>query len=268
MSAVQISNLYRFPVKSMTPERVGAIQLTDDGRIKGDRVLGFRFRNAGSPHDWSWQTKQNFVGLVNTPALATISVEFAESSRTLRISDKALLIAEGSIDDARDRGRIEQSFTDYVSTLDINPLGAHPERQPVALLGDGKQPLFHDNVAGLVTLHSEESAEALAGALGDESLDGLRFRTNIVVSGVGEPFAEMAWIGKTIRIGEAEFKAIKAVNRCLVTHANPVTGIRDRDIMKTLVAEFTPEKPQFAIMLKLVSGYGPIKQGDLIELDI
>lgn len=266
MPKMQVSSLYRFPVKSMTPGRVNAIELTDAGRIKGDRVLGFRFRSAGDPSDWSWHTKQNFVGLVNTPALARLTVEFDSDSLRLRIAEKGMVIVEGRIADDSDRSTIEQTFSDYVATLDINPLADHPERQPPHLLGDGKQPLFHDTAAGLVTLHSEESLAALADKLDEEALSGLRFRSNIVVSGVGEPFAEMSWVGRRICIGETEFKVIKPVNRCLVTHANPVTGARDHDIMNTLVSHFTPETPQFAVMLQAAAGQNTVTRGEAVSL--
>lgn len=268
MPEIKVSALYRYPVKSMTPERVKIIDLTADGRIKGDRVLGFRFRNAGDPSDWSWHTKQNFVGLVNTPALARLTVSLEQSSHLLRIFEKDLLITEGQIDNGTDRSLIEQTFTDYIETLQINPLKNHPERQPVALLGDGEQPLFHDTAAGLVTLHSEESVTELGSAMGDEGLNGLRFRSNIVVRGLNQPFGEMNWVGRRICIGDAEFKVLRPVNRCLVTHANPVTGVRDRDVMNTLAKNFTSteRKPQFAVMLQAVSSARRINQGDSLEL--
>lgn len=250
----------------MTPQSVESLELTADGRVIGDRILGFRFRNAGEPSDWTWQTKQNFVGLVNTPALARLAVELNEQDRSLRIHTDDLLLTEGAVASQSDRAEIEDIFTEFVLTLDINPLTGHPERQPVALVGDGKQSLFHDTAAGLVTLHSMESLDAVAHSLEDTALDGRRFRSNIVVSGLNEPFEEMSWIGQRVAIGDTEFKVIKAVNRCLVTHANPVTGRRDHNIMDTLVSNFTPEKPQFAVTLKVISGDGKLAIGDSISV--
>ena len=240
--------------------------MTPDGRVKGDRVLGFRFRNAGAPSDWSWHTKNNFVGLVNTPILARLTVEFDEVSKALRIHADDLLVIDERVDGESARAKIEQEFTDYVLTIDENPLSDHPERQPVVLVGDGTQPLFHDTADGLVTLHSTESLNAVAGSLGETDLDGRRFRSNIIVSGLGEPFGELSWIHKRVLIGNTEFKAIKSVNRCLVTHANPTTGRRDHDVMRTLVSNFTAETPQFAVMLKAVSGDRKIRVGDSLSV--
>lgn len=250
----------------MTPQSLDSIELTQDGRVVGDRVLGFRFRNAGDPSDWSWQTKQNFVGLVNTPELATLSTEFDHETQFLRIHARDILIAEGLTNDPAARAEIESNFTDFVMSLDINPLAGHPERYPVTLVGDGVQPLFHDTAAGLVTLHSEESLAAVGASLNANAFDGRRFRSNIVVTGPERPFDEMSWVNRNVTIGDNEFKVIKPVTRCLVTHANPVTGQRDHDVMNNLVSNFTPEKPQFAVTLKLISGDRKLHTGDLVRV--
>ena len=262
-----VTALYRFPVKSMTPENLPALRLTSDGRVEGDRVLGFRFNDAGDPSDWSWQTKHNFVGLVNAPGLAALNVGFDVSTKTLRIDAGSLLIAEGSVDHEADRARISQLLADFVLTLDINPLESHPERNPIVLVGDGVQSLFHDSDQGLVTMYSAESLAALGETLGDEAVDGRRFRANVVVSGIDKPFKELSWTGRHIHIGQTEFIVTKPVTRCLVTHANPVTGKRDHDVMNTLVRHFTPDKPQFAVTLQAVSGTFEISSGDPVELD-
>lgn len=263
---ITVTNLYRHPVKSMTPQPMESIDLTADGRVVGDRVFGFRFKNAGDPSDWSWQTKQNFVGLVNTPGLARLNVDFDGQSKILKVHSGDLLLIDHSVDSDESRAQIEEIFTDFVLSLDENPLEGHPERQPVVLVGDGKQPLFHDTAAGLVTLHGSESLDAVTNSLGVSMFDGRRFRSNVVVSGLNEPFEEMSWIGRNVAIGNSQFKVIKAVNRCLVTHANPVTGLRDHDVMNTLVRDFTPEKPQFAITLELISGVQKLAVGDSLTV--
>ncbi len=266
MTSMKVTRLSRHPVKSLTPEQVTQLHLTEDGRIQGDRVLAFRFRNAGDPGNWTWQTKQNFVGLINTPGLANLVASFDQASSVLRLQTDDLLIFEGDISDPSQRAAAEQSFTDYALTLFDNPLARYPERYPVALVGDGVQPLFHDTSAGLVTLYCEESLQALSESLGTDEIDGTRFRSNIVVSGLDEPMSEMSWIGREVKIGEIEFKVTKAVNRCLVTHVNPRTGVRDLDVMGELTREFTPEKPQFAVMLQARCPGGTISLQDEVEL--
>jgi uncharacterized protein YcbX len=261
-----ITGLFRHPVKSLTPESCNSLAITSDGRIAGDRVLAFRFQNAGDPADWTWQTKHNFAGLVNTPGLAKLWSKFDDDSRHLQIYENSLLIVDGSIDDPSHRTAMSKTFTDYVMTLNDNPLSGHPERCPLVLVGDGKQPLFHDSADGLITLYSTESLAALGAAVGDSDLNGRRFRSNIVISGMPTPFNELSWINKSLRIGEMEFVVTKAITRCLVTHANPVTGKRDRDIMNTLTKQFTGDVPLFAVKLQLISEPGVVSVGDAIEV--
>lgn len=53
--------------------------------------------------------------------------------------------------------------------------------------------------------------------------------------------------------------------RCLATHANPVSGVRDIPIMKKLLELYASERPTFAIMMTAGRG-GSIRVGDKIEL--
>jgi uncharacterized protein YcbX len=45
----RIVALYRYPVKGFTPERCEALTALPEGRVVGDRVLGFRFANSRVP---------------------------------------------------------------------------------------------------------------------------------------------------------------------------------------------------------------------------
>ena len=61
--------LYRYPVKGGTPEACDTLTVLAEGRIAGDRALGFRFAGSGLP-DTAWSKKHGYAALVNTPALA------------------------------------------------------------------------------------------------------------------------------------------------------------------------------------------------------
>ena len=53
----------------------------------GDRVLAFRFANKGSVNDWKWQTKHNYVALVNTPGLALLELSFNDATLKFEIAE-------------------------------------------------------------------------------------------------------------------------------------------------------------------------------------
>jgi len=255
--------LYRYPVKGFTPEACETLTVLEEGRVAGDRVLGFRFANATVP-DEAWSKKYEFVALVNTPGLARLDLRLDHSALRLRLSHEGALLVEGSLD-LRGRQRIATVLQDYVLSLEENPLSAHPERCPLRLVGDGARPRYQDNEAGQVTLHSRESLAALAAASGEPLLEEQRFRTNIVIDGV-HPWAELDWVGGRIRIGTVEFDLVKSKIRCLATHANPRTGERDLPVMKILVRAFGQEEPTFGVGMLTRGAAGDIHVGDTVSL--
>ena len=116
-----------------------------------------------------------------------------------------------------------------------------------------------------MTLHGRDSLSALAYALNDADVSEVRFRSNVAVEGL-EAWQEQEWIGKTLHIGDVPFRAHAPVVRCLATHANPVTGVRDHQVMTTLTHAFSQEKPTFAVCL-VPEAPGVIRLGDELTVD-
>jgi hypothetical protein len=115
---------------------------------------------------------------------------------------------------------------------------------------------------GGVTLYSSESLAALQAFVGTH-VDGRRFRTNVVISGV-EAWEELSWTGR-LCIGDGEFEIEKAVTRCLATHVNPIDGYRDQEIMKSLTEANELNLPTFAIRLKPLNVDIIIRVGDVVS---
>jgi hypothetical protein len=249
-------------VKSFTPERLDELHVID-GKIRGDRVLGFRFADQGAPDDWSFRRKHNFVALSNTPGIPRLELTFDENSRVLSFNYEGESFATGSVDSDEDRLNLSEAIGEFVTTLDMNPLVGHPERVPLNLIGDGRTGLFHDFEEGGVTLHSTESLKALASHMSTD-IDGRRFRTNIVVDGV-DAWQELSWAGR-IKVGESTFEISYVVPRCLATHANPVTGEQDQDVMESLMEANGFVEPTFAVLLKPVDRESVIRVGDSVTV--
>ena len=252
--------LYRYPVKGFTPEACEVLDVLDQGRIAGDRVLGIRFANSGILDD-SWSKKQDFIALVNTPGIARLQLRFNHQTLRLRIS------IDGNYEALDDFGRkrIAVAIENYVLQLDENPLSSHPERIPLQVIGNGITSRYQDNEAGQITLHSRESLSAVASAVGEADLSELRFRSNIAIEGL-EAWEEQSWVGRKIHIGEVMFEVLTSKGRCLATQANPHTGERDLPILKTLVGSFNQEKPTFAIGMVTRGAGGKIRVGDKVSL--
>jgi hypothetical protein len=259
---VRVAALYRYPVKGFNPEARQSLRLHENGRIAGDRVLGLRFANAGAADD-AWGTKHEFVALVNTPGLARLEVAFDHDLLRVRVSSHGGVLADEALD-AAGRERIASAVQRFVLGLEDNPLAADAARLPIKLVGDGATPRYQDKAAGHVTLHGRASVQATADAAGVGELSEQRFRSNVAVEGLAA-WEEQRWIGRRLRIGEVQFRAVEPKTRCLATHANPRTGERDVPVMQTLLKAFPAGKPTLAISL-LPSAGGMIRIGDKIQL--
>jgi len=253
--------LYRYPIKGFTPEVVERISVLPGGRVAGDRVLNFRFADAPVA-DTTWCRKYHGVVLANTPGLARLQVRFDDRTLRLKIIVLNQILIEDTLDEAG-RQRLVDAITGYVLSLTENPLQGEPARLPLKLVGDGTTPRYQDNEAGQVTLHSRESLASAGAALGDANLNERRFRHNIVIDGV-PAWEEQSWVGGKVRVGGVEFETVVPKVRCLATHANPLTGERDLEVMQTLVQAFKQQQPTFGVGM-LSSAGGEIRVGDEVS---
>ena len=242
----KVAALYRYPVKSFTPEACEALTITPDGRVAGDRVLGFRFADTPEGDD-AWSSKHGMLALVNTPGIARLRLRFDDVSMRLTLMLGESLLADEALDDAG-RRRLCDAVADYVLGLPAGALAGHPERLPLRLVGDGATPRLTDRPDGYVTMHGRASLHALAYALDDADLSEVRFRSNVAIEGL-EAWQEQEWLGRELRIGDVAFRVYAPVVRCLATHANPHTGERDLPVMTTLTHSFEQERPTFAVCL-------------------
>ena len=166
---MQVVALYRHPFKSFPAEHCDSLEVTADGRVVGDRVLGFRFDDAGPPNDVEWRRKTWFASLQHSPDLALLRCGYDPSSRRIwiRLPDTSEII-EGSIDEPGDRLRIEHRFNDWYAGIDGTPSALGRRKLPLRLVGDGTNGRFHDTSAGLTTLHSRESLDRPRQSCGAE----------------------------------------------------------------------------------------------------
>lgn len=112
-----------------------------------------------------------------------------------------------------------------------------------------------------ISLLNLASNDDLAGKM-DQPISPLRWRGNIHLSGL-EPWEEMDWIGRTVRVGAAELTIREPIVRCLATTANPETGERDADTLGALNANWGHRN--FGVYAE-VTRTGPIAVGDAVEL--
>ena len=97
--------------------------------------------------------------------------------------------------------------------------------------GTGSEPLSLAD-AGPLLLTSSASLAQLNAWVGDGDLVMQRFRPNVVIDGVDEPFAEDRW--RQIRIGNVEYRFAEHCDRCMVTTIDPHTLKHGKEPIRTL----------------------------------
>lgn len=126
-------------------------------------------------------------------------------------------------------------------------------------------PILLTSTASLERL--DEWLRATAAERGESVPDPLpmvRFRPNIVVDGVNEPFAEDEW--KLVRIGDVELRFAEHCDRCVLTTIDPVTLTGSKEPTRTLARHRQwDHEVHFGIRLVPVTT-GVIRQDDPVEL--
>jgi uncharacterized protein YcbX len=121
---------------------------------------------------------------------------------------------------------------------------------------------------GGVTLISRGSLAVLGLVAEQTSIDARRFRMTIEIDGV-EPFAEDAWIGRELRVGEAVALVRGHVGRCIVTSRHPESGAVDLptlDLLRSFRSGLgTTEPLPFGVYGKVVRP-GAVCVGDRVEI--
>ena len=255
--------LYRYPVKGLTPEPRAELEVQEDGRVAGDRVLAFRFADAAVPLErdgLDYWPKSRGLALMDFPSLARLRLRYDGDEGRVRLWLDGELLADERLPEGRER--LTRAVTEFVlSTPDGRRLRGEG-RLPLALVGDGAASRFQDRPRGYVSLHGRASVEAVAAVV-DAPVDDRRFRSNVVVDGVA-PWAELGWSGR-VRIGDVLFEVQQSIGRCLAVHANPDTGERDARLLQTLTGVLGQDEPTLGILLLPVAGGGVIRVGDEVR---
>lgn len=240
--------LYRYPIKGLTPERRDALTVQPDGRVTGDRVLAFRFADATEPEDrdgLDYWPKSQGLSLQDFPALAALRTSYFDETRRIRIEHGDGVLVEAALDDDG-RSELAEAVTDFVLGTPEGRRLRRPGRLPLVLVGDGETSRFQDRPRGYVSVHGRSSVHALGDALGMR-IDDRRFRSNVVIDDVG-PWSELDWSGE-VRIGDLRFQTAGPIVRCLATHANPDTGVRDAKVLTTLTGALAQQEPTLGRLL-------------------
>lgn len=206
MMVGRVTELWRYPVKSMAGERLDAADVSWHG-VAGDRRWAF-IRPGLERSDFPWLTIRELG------EMGHYRPRFSEPDRP------------------------DRSET-VVTTPDLEELDV---ADPVlaARLGDGvrlvkqNRGVFDIAPLSLISTQSITAIEARVGA----GLEVRRFRPNVVVEATGsDPFPEDAWVGAELAIGEFVMRVDQRDERCVMVNVDPETTARDPRILRTIARE-------------------------------
>lgn len=249
----RVAALRRYPVKSMQGERPERVAVGPTG-IDGDREWAV-FDPAESKVLSAKRVGQLLEGAaVSTPAGPRITLP-GDVVLEPGAPDTDAQLSSWLGRDVELRG-VESAGAPYRMTL-------NPDDDEADLFD---MPTPPTRFLDLSPVHLLTSASlAAASELRDTSDWNVdRFRPGVFVETDGSGFLEEAWIGSTLRIGDAELAPILTTPRCVMTtRAQPAHGIdRDRNILQTLAHENSQNLGVYAE----VPTPGTIQVGDPVEL--
>ena len=212
---MQLSRIYRYPVKGFTPEPLPRTRLEAGSGIPFDRACAFVCGNLPDPPmAGGWVPARTFYQLTVYPELARYLAEFDDSEGcilTVTAPDGAMARADLAM---------PQAFAG-INRLIRERFEAGPHATPelfVQAPGHGQWD-FTDTAVSIINL---ASVRALSEAIGDK-IDPLRFRGNLYIDGIA-PWQEFSLIGRKLQVGDAEIEVLRPAMRCAATTVDPATG--------------------------------------------
>jgi uncharacterized protein len=249
----RLSGLYRYPLKGFTPERLERVDLLAGAGLPHDRRYVVEDGPSGfDPDAPSHISKMRFAVLAKIPEVACIRTRYDERAGVLHAEAPNVAPIDAGLNQASGR----QAFAGWLTEV----LGdkANGTLRVLEAPGDHR---FYDSWKGYASLINLASLRDLEARIG-QRLDPLRFRANLYVEG-WPAWAELETVGRGVRLGQVRARITRHIPRCVATHANPTTGIRDIDVLAVLGRDYG--HVLCGIYLDIEQG-GPIATGDPVEL--
>src|SRR4029078_11761133 len=202
MNTATVNDIYRYPVKGLSPEPYQRVMLRAGETLPNDRRYAIENGPSGfDPAQPKWFAKAHFLMLMRNERLAALQTRFDDDTHTLSIRLGDREVARGNLENATGRSTIESSLSEYCASDLKGPpkvLSAPPHS-------------FSDvakKVVSIINLASVTAMERLV----DAPVNPLRFRANLYVAG-WPAWSEFKLLDKTLAIGEARLRVFKRIKR-------------------------------------------------------
>ncbi|MYM19947.1 2Fe-2S iron-sulfur cluster binding domain-containing protein [Brevibacterium sp. 5221] len=241
--------LYRFPIKGLPAQPLNACTARVGTGFDGDRAAALS-NGVAAAAQGRWDDCGHFTVLKNDTSLQQWQIACAVreaaapqagpdthgSAGGCRAGEPSVVASDISLtapDGARALIRTDEPDSVTAGTRflagRLESQGAHPRELIVA-----DQGMFDSQASG-ISLINPASVAVLGRAAGDESLDPLRFRGNVLLEGLG-PFEEFDLVGRILRIGGVRMWIRSTIERCPATRVNPVSAAVDVNVPRLLAA--------------------------------
>jgi uncharacterized protein YcbX len=249
----EITGLYRYPVKGLTPEPLQRVALRVGETLPGDRHYAIENGPSGfDPAAPSWMPKTVFLMLMRNERLAALRSHFEDETHVLTIRRDGRVVARGDLETPQGRAAIEGFFVqNFVPEL---------KGPPKVLVSPGHS--FSDVAKKVVSIINLESVRAVGNMVGAD-VNPLRFRANLYLRG-WPAWHELELVGDMLAIGEVRLKVVKTITRCAATNVDPDTAARDLEIPASLETRLGHNL--CGIYAEVIAG-GEIAIGDTIAVE-
>ncbi|UWP92553.1 MOSC domain-containing protein [Aliiroseovarius crassostreae] len=217
-----IAQIWRHPIKAHGREAMVKARLEPGRALPFDRQWGVLHEAARLAQNADgWEECRNFSRGAGVPLLQAMEAHFDLPTGTVTLTHPKMPGLTINPDRPEDQTR----FIKWVQHL--TPAG---RPKPTRVI-KAKNAMTDSQTVSL-SLMNLASHQAICSRVGRE-LSPLRWRGNLLVSGLF-PWEERGWVGKHIRIGNAEFYIRKEITRCRMTEASTRTGERDANTLGAL----------------------------------
>ncbi len=243
---MRLAGIWRHPIKALGREGLEAVGLEAGRTLPFDRAWAVAHEAARLEGE-GWQPCVNFSRAASAPRLMAVEARLDEAAGTVTLTHPER--PDLTVDpDAEGEALVEWA----------RPLVPEGRAAPVRVVRAGGQGLT-DAGDPWLSLHAMASHRAVEEAVG-RPLSIHRWRGNLWVEGAGA-WEEASWIGRRLRLGEAELRVVEPIHRCRATEADPATGLRDADTLGALRSLRGEEA--FGVYAEVVRG-GRVALGDAL----
>jgi MOSC domain-containing protein len=254
-----ITDIYRYPVKGLSAERLDRVNLAPGECLPQDRRFAIALGSTVfDPRRPEWRPKTQFIMLMRDEKLAQLETSFDPETGFLTIVQDGAVLLRERITRPEGGRRIAAFYADFLGDPTKGML--HVVEAPGHAFADARRKP-NATTDKYISLINRRSIAALEAAIGGP-VEPLRFRANVYFAGP-PPWDELAWIGRDIALGHARLRVVAPITRCAATEVNPATAQRDLDIVGALQRHFAHNL--MGIYAEVATG-GEIAVGDALAL--